>query len=385
MLKERHVEKCTQLILDLIIYLRKLIPADSKTLNKVFSKYRQTDKAEYFEKLLNNLQPAIDLIVKNDEFVFTPEFSARPIYFLIGYDFRQAWQKAKPNADQKKVIFRYLQLIYIQASLSLSKNSEKLKMIVESIRLTDEIDQEAQDNPNMFDEGGFSFQELFGGNNVLMELAKDMSEEMDIMGTLKEIAGSGAFLPGQNPMEVASKLAGNPKVRDMLMDIQGKMSQKMKDKNMNQADLLEAADKLKSNLLDGLGKNVGQMPGGSHIKKMLKNLDINQLMNMCQNMPNSGAGAGAGVGSSDLQSMMSQMMSQMMSGAGAGTGEGSSSSSSSSTSTGTSTANAGGMQDFLQQFQQMQQQLANDPNFSQLMQAFSDKKAEEPLLEEPVD
>ena len=101
-------------------------------------------------------------------------------------------------------------------------------MIVESIRLTDEIDQEAQDNPNMFDEGGFSFQELFGGNNVLMELAKDMSEEMDIMGTLKEIAGSGAFLPGQNPMEVASKLAGNPKVRDMLMDIQGKMSQKMK-------------------------------------------------------------------------------------------------------------------------------------------------------------
>jgi hypothetical protein len=315
MVNSKNVEKFQGYIVDLLSFLKKAIPDEKLNLNKVQAKYRQMDKVVYLNYILNNLQGGIDYITRNDEYVFTPEFSTKPLNYLIGYDFRKVWSRPLTN-EQRKVIFRYLQLIYIQASKAVDKNAEKVKNIIDSIQAQNEIEKEAKENPDAFDDNpeSMDFQKLFGDDNLLIELAKDISSEINIQDVIKDLMASGDFQmqPGQNPQQMFQKLANNPMLMEKISGLREKVGQKLSDRNVSQEDVMKSVDNLKTSMM----KYVSNMPGGSQIKKMLKNMDIDKFM---QNNVNESSGIGGSDGSEEIdpndfmQKLMSQMDTNLMS------------------------------------------------------------------------
>lgn len=315
MVRPRNVEKFHRYVLDLWKYLKDLYKNDTQTkqlLNKVYSKHRSMDQVKYLEFTLNNLSPYVDYFTRRDEFIFTPEFGKRPLNFLIGFDFRQVW-KLELTLEQKRIIFRYLEFLYIQASLALRKNTAKVNEIIDAIKMEQEIEKEAAENPDMFKDeenqggggllgtllggGGADFASLFGDDNILVDLANDLKDEFDLGEILGDmLGGDGGLKPGANPMDAINNLSRNPKMQNILETLSNKVQQKMQDRNISQEELLASADKLR----DGLMKNVKGMPGGSQIKKMINNMDLEKMSQQF---------GAAGQGEPSPEDFINQMMS----------------------------------------------------------------------------
>jgi len=282
MVRARNLEKFHKNFKDLWSYIRQVLKGDKKMtdlLTRVHQKHRTMDQEQYLEYTLNNLTPYIDYIAQKDEFIFTSEFGNKPLNFLIGLDFRTIWNKFTP--ENKRVVFRYLEFLYIQASLALRVNKETCNAIVESITVEQELEKEAQDNPNMFGDnagGSMDFQSLFGDDNLLMDLANDIKEELDFEQLLGNLGGF-KLKPGQNPMDLINSMSNNPELTNMMTNLATKISQKMTDKNISSEDLQKSAEKLKENLAN----SVSNMPGGSQLKKMIKNLDFNKMAEQMNN------------------------------------------------------------------------------------------------------
>ena len=152
MVRTRNLEQFHRYVIDLWKYLKQIYKDDPKTktiLNKAFQRHRSMDKVQYMEYILRNLSPYIKYITQRDEFIFTPEFGNKPLKFLIGLDFKDIW-KPILTSEQKKVIFRYLEFLYMQSSRAFDKNEDKVKEIKEAILMEQEIEKEAAENPDMF-------------------------------------------------------------------------------------------------------------------------------------------------------------------------------------------------------------------------------------------
>ena len=279
MVREKNVEKFHKYFIDLWTFLKKLFsdnPSVKKYLNKVvYMKHHETDKLLYIEQVLSNISPYIDYISKKDEFIFTPEFGNKPLNFLIGYDFRQIWRKLILSQEEKRIIFRYIEFLYMQASLALGKNQEKVQQIIESIKLEQDIERAVEKNPNMFGDAEASgdmtdFKSLFGNDNILVDLAQDMSQEFNIQETFTNLLSSSM---GQNPLEAFKNMAENPEIRNMMEKMTKRVTERMQEKNITQEDLLKSAETLK----DNLSANVAKMPGGAHLRRMINNLNMEQF------------------------------------------------------------------------------------------------------------
>lgn len=278
MVRQRNVDKFNHNVKDLWKYLSQIFKDNSKIkqlLSQVLRKHHKMDDIKYLEYVLKNLAPYITRISRRDEFIFTPEFGDRSLNFLIGLDFRQIW-KTHLSLEQKRVIFRYLEFLYLQSSLALNTNQAQVKKIIESIQTEQDIEQEAAENPDMFAEqdgtsGGLpDFMKLFGEDNILMDLVKDMQGELNLEEMLGELlSGNGA----SNPMEAIQNMSNNPKMMEMMSGLQEKVNEKMLARNVTQEELMASADNLRTGLMEGMGS----MPGGKQIKKMMKNLDFEKL------------------------------------------------------------------------------------------------------------
>lgn len=288
MVREKNVEKFHKYFVDLWTFLKKIYSDDQSTkkyLNKIYMKHHQMDKIVYMEQVLSNISPYIDYISKKDEFIFTPEFGNKQLNFILSYDFRKLWAKSDLTSEQKRIIFRYLEFLYIQASLALGKNQETVNKIVETIKAEQEIDRAVVANPNMFGDAqaDMDFNTLFGNDNVLIDLAKDISQEFNIQDTFSSLLGNN-FKPGQNPLEAIKNMSDNPEMREMFAKMTKRVTERMQEKNISQEDLLKSAETLK----DNLSANVSKMPGGAHIRRMINNLNIDQLATQfAQNQTNS--------------------------------------------------------------------------------------------------
>lgn len=280
MLRPKNAEKFHGYVVDLTTYLRRLFRSDKKimnALNNVHRKHRQMDNDTYIEYTLNNLSPYIDYISQKDEFIFTPEFGKKSLNFLIGLDFRTIWNSLE--SENKRVVFRYLEFIYMQSSLALNKNKSKVAEIVECIKVEQELEKEAMENPNAFGDSGngnpFDINSIFGDDNILLDIAQDIKAELNFEELLGGIMGGDGLKlkPGQNPMDLINNMAQNPEIMSVMNNFGTKLQQKLQDKNVSPEELQKSAEKLKENL----GNSISNMPGGSQLKKMLKNFDIETL------------------------------------------------------------------------------------------------------------
>lgn len=293
MIRIRNQEKFDKYFKDLWGYVKKLFPnnsRDGRDVNKVLlnrkSQYGGNGSVEFMEMTLRNIAPYIDKISQRDEFMFMPEFGnpkTKPLQFLPGFDFRRIWKLRDLTNENKKIIFRYLEFLYLQSSLALGRNKEKVNQIIEAIKMEQEIAKEAEENPDAFgdqDQGGQGgdFESLFGDDDTLMGLVNDLKDEFNLEETFGEIFGGMQLQPGQNPMAALQGMAGNPAMKDMMEKMAERVQSKMEEKNISQEDLMKSAENLKKNL----AKNVSGMPGGKQIKKMIDNLDMERMAEQFQ-------------------------------------------------------------------------------------------------------
>lgn len=384
MIRTRNQEKFDRYFRDLWGYLKQLYKEqnqqsskNTKDLNHVLinrkRKFGTNDQSGEFMRLtLRAISPYIDQISRKDEFIFMPEFGnpkTKPLQFLPGFDFRKVWNLKNLTNENKKIIFRYLEFLYIQASLATHQNKEKVNTLVEAIRMEQEIAREAEENPNAFgdDEGGAGdFQSLFGDDETLMELVTDLKEEFNLEETFGEMFGDLQLQPGQNPLQAIQQMTANPNMQGMMENMAKRVHTKMEQKGISQEDLMKSAQNLQKNL----AKNVSKMPGGAQIRRMVENLDMEK---MAEQFQANQAGAGAvpanlsqdpnsqpplslpGMDPNQPQMTPDQMMQQMLAGLGQ-PGEG-----------GSAPQFPPELQNMLQQVSQMHQQLpvedqANDEN-----------------------
>lgn len=296
MVRQKNLEKFQAYFYDLWTFIKSKTKSDhdfQRQLNRVYSKYRQMDKEQYSRYIIQNLQPHISKITQKDEFLFTPEYGNKPLNFIIGLDFRQVWKKTKLDPSEKRIVFRFLELIYIQANLAHNTNKETVKQIVENIKAEQEIAKEAEENPNMFGDaqngnGPLDLASLFGDDNLLVELAQDIAQEVDIQQTLAQAFG-GLNLNNQdamkNPSQLFEQIGNNPELRSTMETLAQKVSQRMEEREITQEDLLKSVSSFKTNM----EQNISQMlpPGaGGQVKKMLKNMDFAKMAeSLAENNP----------------------------------------------------------------------------------------------------
>jgi len=310
MIRTRNQEKFEGYQKDLWGYLKKILkesnPKECSELNNFLLKTKKSmEPVELMEKTLRNISPYIDNISRKDEFIFTPEFGnskTKPLQFFPQFDFRKVWAKRDLSKENKRIIFRYLELIYINASLALNRNREKVNELVEAIKMEQEIAKEAEENPNAFGDadqassgsGGLDFNSLFGNDNVIVDLIQDLKNEFNLEEMLGEVMGGGAggmpLQAGQNPMQLLQNMSTNPQMQDVMKNIFARLETKIKEKGITPEDIAKSTDNVKDNLL----KHVAKMPGGSHLKKMLNNLDVDKMMQQLQ--ANGGMGGMGGMG-----------------------------------------------------------------------------------------
>lgn len=329
-MRSKNIQRFDEYFKALWSHIKKKVPkSQTRFLNQVLLKHSQKIKSnestqyEYLKQTLSNYDPLVEYIMKNDEFMFTPEFNKKSLYFMEGYDFKRLWRFNCLKDDDKKFIFRLLKLIYIQLSLSLNKNDSKVKQMVEVIKSEDEIEKEARENPNAFDDekkGGLSdITKLFGNDELLSELAKDISEEVNLQETLKDLMNNSQIQQGQNPLEAMMNICQNQDIQNMVNNLQTKVAKKMQDRNIKPEDIQKSAGTLQDNLMGAL-KGV---PGGRQLQRMMKNMNLEKMMqNTAQNMeqqqrnnptfqPDPAMAARQAGMPSNIADMMKQMQEQM--------------------------------------------------------------------------
>lgn len=281
MLRQKNADRFHQHVKDLTLFLRTTFKEDEKLkklLTLVLQKHRQMDQTEYLNSVISAMDPHYELISQKNEFLFMPEYQKRSIFFLYGLDFKRIWQYIKTDED-KRIVFRFLQLMYIQGNTALGKNKDQVKELAEAIQMEDQIAKDAQENPNMFDDN--KFKALFGEDDVLYDLAQDISKEFN----LAEMLG-GAIDPQElqkamqngNPQDLFKKISENPKMKESMTRVAQKTQQKMTEKNLTQDDLMKSFEAMKDNLT----KNM-KGPMGAQVKKMMKNFDLESMSkNMSQ-------------------------------------------------------------------------------------------------------
>jgi len=282
MLRPKNQERFNQHVKDLILYLRSLFKEEPnlKTLTGlILTKHRTMDNEEYIRAVIKSLEPHFEMISQNNEFVFTPEYGKRPLFFLYGLDFRKFWHLVKSGED-KRIIFRFLQLLFIQGSTAIGENRDKVTALAECIKVSDEISKEAHDNPKQFDDD--KFKSLFGDDDVIYDLAQDLSHEFDLGSMLQGMINpediQKMLSSGGNPAEMIKSMQDNPKMRESMTKVAERAKARMDEKNITQEDLMKSFSKMK----DNLSKNV-KGPMGAQIKKMMQQFDISKMGEQLKN------------------------------------------------------------------------------------------------------
>lgn len=310
MSREKYLDKFHLLVRKLWSFLKEHNPNDKDVLNKVvYKKMRTIEPYKYLEYTLRNIEPHIKMIASQDDNIFTPEYNkGQKMEFLLGYDFTKFMKNANLDNKSKSEMYHYLKFMYIQASKTLNKNEDMVDKIIEMIKLEQEVEKEAKDNPNVFDDNN-NISDIFAGNELLSELANDIMNDLDLESVMKEVFDTGQLTPGSNIMETAANLSKNPQIMEIIQKLQSKIGTKFNEKNVTSKDLEDSS----KTLMNNLEKQFKNIPGGKQLAKMLKQMDLSKFMQQQQHNNNTDSPIGPGLSNNDLNDQMKQLFDQMMS------------------------------------------------------------------------
>jgi len=367
-------DKCKQVILfhnnlcKFFKALKGVLPECSTLLKPTITNYKQTPRVEYISKLKTLMDDHVKYISQYDEGIFTDDYHTGELYLLPELDFRKLWDLVNTSegfddslrSSTKKSIFNHLQTIYISANMALdqigafNKNMEKQKALlmnmIDNLKLGDEVKKRMEELKHTEDAeaaksssssipglggllsglgglGGLGLGDLgasglgditsmFGEDNFVFQLAKDIVNELDMGNT--ELEG---------PMDSIMSLFANDgkKMQDLIVKVGDKLEQKIASGEIDKERLYKDAQAMKDKLsavAPGLGDMINDGSFTNPLKEHFESLseedkqqyaDIPAILEKpfgsrteeeharCFSMP--------GLNVSDFQSAMKNMMS----------------------------------------------------------------------------
>jgi hypothetical protein len=315
-------DKCKQVILfhnnlsKFFKALKGVLPESAPILKLAIANYKSMPRVTYIEALKSLMEPHMKYVSQYDEGVFTDDYKKGELTLIPCMDFRKVWDLINaPSFDDtirsgtKKSVFNHLQTIYISANMALdqigafNKNMEKQKALlmnmIENLKLGDEVKKRmeelkteeeqkaAKDSKGglfgsvpglsgllkgdglsglMGGEGLGDLKDLFGDDNFVFQLAKDIVDELD-MGS-EEIDG---------PMSSIMNLFANngSKIQELIVKVGDKLEQKLATGEIDRSKLMKDAQKMKDKLAtvapglsDMIGENGFNAPFKAHYDSM---------------------------------------------------------------------------------------------------------------------
>ena len=290
-------DKCKQVILfhnnlcNFFKALKGVLPECSTILKPTIAKYKQVTRVEYVAQLKTLMEPHVKYISEYDEGIFTDDYRPGGFELLPELNFKQVWDLLDAaDFDEellkstKTKIFNHLQTLYISASMALeqigsfNKNMEKQKSLlmnmIENLKIGDEVKKRMEEMKKSEEDaaakskggslpgldglagllggagglgglGGGSLpdfdkiSELFGEDNFVFQLAKDIVSELD-MGN-DELDG---------PMESIMSLFANngKKIQDLIIKVGDRLESKLASGEIDKERLFKEAQQMKDKL-----------------------------------------------------------------------------------------------------------------------------------------
>lgn len=248
--------------------------------------YKSKTRSEYLKETQELLEPHISYISQYDYGIFSDDYQKGPRILLPTMDFRKIWElldsedfRAEPvlQAKTQKTIYNHLQSIYVSVQMALdqidvfNKNIEKQKTflmnMLENLQLDETIkkrieEMKAEEAKNGDSGGGFAglgkLADMFGEDNFVFQLAKDVAQELDI--------GTDDI---ESPVDAITELFadGGQKLRELIVTVGDKIEQKVQSGEVDTDRLREDAQKMKDKIEGFMGK----IPG---LEEMVNNADM---------------------------------------------------------------------------------------------------------------
>jgi hypothetical protein len=257
--------------------LKGVLPEYVENIRECIQYYKSMARSSYLEECEGLLASHIEHISQYDEGIFTDDYHSGPLYLLPKMDFREIWnllegEDFQDDADfltqTKKAIFNHLQTLYVSIQMALSqinifnKNIEKQKQflmeMMENLQMDDKIKERVEEMKREEEEAAktgkksaFSIgklAEMFGEDNFVYQLAKDVAEELDM--------GNDNI---ENPVEAITQLFANngKKLQELILTVGDKIEQKVQSGEIDKERLIKDAKAMKDKLEGFMGKIPG--------------------------------------------------------------------------------------------------------------------------------
>ena len=249
--------------------LKKTIPEMTKRVSKCYRYYKSVPREKYIKKVIELMQPHIKHISEYDEGIFSNDYRTGKLCFIVGLDFKQIFNIIESydfddelRDSTKKHIFNHLQSIYVSAELAVRqvtdfnaamvKQKEFLINMLKNVNLDEQLKEKLEkiaSEEAVGDGSGFGMDslkkisEIFGEDNFISKLAKDVTDELEL--------GNGC----DNPVESITDLFANngEKLQELLIKIGDKIEEKVQKGEITQEQLVEEATKMKNRVTDAVG------------------------------------------------------------------------------------------------------------------------------------
>jgi hypothetical protein len=263
--------------------LKGVLPELGPIVKDAVTYYKGTNRIAFLQEVITTLSPHIKYISEYDESIFSTDYTTplklTGLVLLPKMDFMTVWQHfdsedfvedPKLASATKRSIFNHLQIIYISANTALEqisafdkaleKQKEFMMNMLANMELDDKLkerieEMKADELKNGASQDGLDIKklgELFGEDNFVYQLAKEVSEELGL--------GSGEV---SNPMGAVTSLFanGSKKLKELIITLEEKIITKARSGEFSEEKMRADAMKAKQ----GLSSIVGKIPGLSKL------------------------------------------------------------------------------------------------------------------------
>lgn len=280
--------------------------------SKAYKKYCDTQVDTYIDYTLGKLRPHMKLILEEDNFLFSTEYSKNPMKLISGIDFKLFWGQLENKYKIREEIWGLIQSLYVAGSFALGVGTRDnvVKQILRATQDKDHLEkqvdndlekEEAEEralaekkrssgasgpglmgglgsifsnlvkagagdelnNLGTSDATGMpsmeSLEKLFSEDNLLVKLTKEVGDEMMGSNDFKKL-GINPKQQVENPMEAINMLFGpdSNKLQGLVQMFGERLEKKMKEKNLDGTDIQQATTEIGQKVMDQFA---GIMPG----------------------------------------------------------------------------------------------------------------------------
>lgn len=279
-------DKCKQVVMfhnNLCRFLKSLkgvLPEYGDKIKRAANYYKSIPRAQYLEELTKMMDPHMKYISEQDEGIFTTDYQKHDLYLIPSLNFTKMWKMLesgdfesdeKFQESTKLSIYKHLQAIFISANMAqqqigtfnynMEKQKKFLMNMLENLKLDEDvkkrIEELKKEDADAKKDGGFSMEsmsKLLGEDNLIYQLAKEISDELD-MGN-EDI---------ENPVDAINSLFANggKKMQDLIVTVGDKLESKIASGEIDKDKAMSDARKMKDKM--------SKIPGFS---KLVNNRDM---------------------------------------------------------------------------------------------------------------